>query len=490
MAIELHGKDFQSWGNFDLKIDGLTVAIGPSNVGKSALFRSLKGLVRNTLNANQVRIGGDGMEISATIEGQTITATRTVGKRGAIGSISYQIGANTYDKLQKKLPDEVQALNMNEIEIGEIKLDPIFASQFGSQFMLEEKPTPLNQILGAFSSTEKLEGGKRNANQRIAVKNTEAKALAVDIRETAERAAKLTALADQATEIRVTVDALEPELRRQEQAVELLGLLITQKLRLHQLNDLISRFVIPDSEPVARLISITQAFEQARVALSTHQRVTNALSRLIMPNPEPVALLLNVAEAAGQVVTARVAHDRVTSILSRLEVPDATAVISNYKIAHFASQAVSSIERLNVANAGYAACEACVQAFNVVGVEYKRGLAITAAVAALEARANSRPEAFIKKLDARMAKLDKTIAGVNGSMNTLGQLDDLIHRLQRLGLLETALQARETEYSEASTSLEQLQAAEREHLHHVELAKQVKKVTICPKCGETIEAAA
>jgi ABC-type phosphate/phosphonate transport system ATPase subunit len=72
MAIKLHGKDFQSWEEFDLNIEGRTAVVGPSNLGKSAIFRSLKGLVRNTLNANQLRVGSMLIQIEATIDGQAL----------------------------------------------------------------------------------------------------------------------------------------------------------------------------------------------------------------------------------------------------------------------------------------------------------------------------------------------------------------------------------------------------------------------------------
>ncbi len=54
---------------------------------------------------------------------------------------------------------------MGELVLGKVRLDPVFSRQFGSQFLLEKGDTALNIILGAFSSTEKLEDGKRVANR-------------------------------------------------------------------------------------------------------------------------------------------------------------------------------------------------------------------------------------------------------------------------------------------------------------------------------------
>jgi len=46
-SIKLSGKNFQSWDAFDLTLAGLTVLTGPSDTGKSAIFRALKGVLRN-----------------------------------------------------------------------------------------------------------------------------------------------------------------------------------------------------------------------------------------------------------------------------------------------------------------------------------------------------------------------------------------------------------------------------------------------------------
>lgn len=175
----LKGQNFQSLETFDLDISGLTVLVGPSNKGKSAVFRALRGLFRNELPVEFIRTGSSGLELTATVDGKVITARRT-----SKGSTQYEIDGKEFKKLAKTVPPELAAFAMNPVEIGEYTLDPIFAKQNGKQFLIDPEeygPTEINTILGAFASTEKLEAGKGSANLEIKQKNSEARVLAEEI---------------------------------------------------------------------------------------------------------------------------------------------------------------------------------------------------------------------------------------------------------------------------------------------------------------------
>src|SRR5271156_1527253 len=171
--MKLQGTNFQSLQSFDLDISGLTVIVGPSNRGKSAVFRALRGLFRNELPAEYIKTGTEGLKLIATVDGTPIVAERKDGK-----STTYLIGPKEFKKLAKTIPPELKAFGMNEVEVGEFTIDPIFSRQNGKQFLIDPdgySPMELNTILGAFASTEKLEGGKKAANLEIQHKNSEAK---------------------------------------------------------------------------------------------------------------------------------------------------------------------------------------------------------------------------------------------------------------------------------------------------------------------------
>jgi DNA repair ATPase RecN len=75
--VKLSGRNFQSWASFDIEMDGLTVVTGPSDVGKSALFRALRGVLRNEISAEYVRDGQDEpLTVKFEWDGHTVVAKR------------------------------------------------------------------------------------------------------------------------------------------------------------------------------------------------------------------------------------------------------------------------------------------------------------------------------------------------------------------------------------------------------------------------------
>src|SRR5271165_2737581 len=102
--MQFKGTNFQSLAGFDLDISGLTVIVGPSNKGKSAVFRALRGLFRNELPAEYIRTATDGLELIATVGGKAIVA-----RRSAKGSTQYEIDGKEFKKLAKTVPLELKA---------------------------------------------------------------------------------------------------------------------------------------------------------------------------------------------------------------------------------------------------------------------------------------------------------------------------------------------------------------------------------------------
>src|ERR1700739_652878 len=131
--MKLSGKNFQPWANFEMDIEGLTVLVGPSNQGKSSLFRALQGIVRNDLPEEFVRNDQDDpMEVGLEVDGLSIKAARAVGK-----STKYEVGTKKYSSLNGKIPEEVEKLKFGIVKIGDVEVDPIFAEQNKAQFLID-----------------------------------------------------------------------------------------------------------------------------------------------------------------------------------------------------------------------------------------------------------------------------------------------------------------------------------------------------------------
>ncbi len=247
--MKFSGKNFQAWPSFDLDLNGFVVVVGPSFAGKSSIFRALKGIVRNDISEQRVRNGSEQLELTLTVDGKTIKAIRK-----ANGTTKYLTEKGDYTSLAKGIPDALKELNAGVVKIGEYTVDPIFASQFGEQFLLESTgPTELNTILGAFASTEKLEYGKKQANLLITQKNSEAKTLSEQIGDAEERRENLSKVFDKGKLVETSLKTIEPKVRSLEALRLWLGELTTTKARLVPLQHLAESLAIPDTTEAEQL---------------------------------------------------------------------------------------------------------------------------------------------------------------------------------------------------------------------------------------------
>jgi energy-coupling factor transporter ATP-binding protein EcfA2 len=254
--MKFSGSNFQSWQNFDLEIEGLTVITGVSNRGKSALFRALQGLLRNEIAANQVRAWWEpkqkaALELTLKYGDHEIKA-----RRPKDSSTTYRIDGKPFTSLARQIPEDLKKLGFSEIKVGEFTVDPIFSSQHDPLFLLEKKtygPGLLNSILGAFGGTEKLELGKKQANLLITQKNSDAKTLSAEIADTNARVGKLQTLADKGNQIANEIHALEASARRLEARAAWTALTHQRMTHLARIADIGKRLEIPDTSEVEAL---------------------------------------------------------------------------------------------------------------------------------------------------------------------------------------------------------------------------------------------
>jgi len=287
--VRLSGKNFQSWAEFDIEIEGLTVVTGRSDVGKSALFRALKGALRNELPAEFVRDGQEEpMEVSVEIAGHKINA-----KRKRKGSTTYVIDGQDFAKLAGGIPDQLKDLKFGEVLIGDFDFDPIFGRQNSAQFLIDPltyKPTEVNAILGAFGGTEKLEHGKKEANLRKTQKDAEARSIAEQIRSAEERRAKLNDMQLAGDQIACVLTSLERDIIRLEAEVYWLDLSSEYRQVIVRYRQILDALVLPDITGLEREHSLVTAASQAAES--------NAYAKWLA---KPIAALTSVSKDWGEV---------------------------------------------------------------------------------------------------------------------------------------------------------------------------------------------
>lgn len=191
MKFKLTGRDFQSWKRFDLEVSGFTVIVGSSNRGKSALIRALRGVLRNQVQAAHIRKGEKTTEVSLQVNSDPVIKL----VRNS-STTNYTVGEEAFSKLGGEVPDPVDDLRLGAISLGSGTLDPIFAGQFDSQFMMNLTPAELNSVFGMFSNTQPLNFGKKSVGQSNSEINSQAKLLANAIQDGHTRVAKMREIAE------------------------------------------------------------------------------------------------------------------------------------------------------------------------------------------------------------------------------------------------------------------------------------------------------
>ena len=328
--MRLSGKNFQSWSEFSLEIDGLTVLTGPSDTGKSAIFRALKGLLRNELPSEFVRDGQDeAMEVEIEAAGHRISARRT-----RKGSTTYVIDGQDYAKLAKAVPDTLKDLKFNEVLIGDFDVDPIFGRQNSAQFLIDPltyKPTEVNAVLGAFGGTEKLEAGKKEANLRKTQKDAEARTIAGQMREAEERKAALGGMAAKGQIVSDSLRELSQDIAPLEDGVWWLGAASDCRQRIVPLRQIMDALVLPDITGLERLHGQALYADQAAEAAAYAKwlsKPTAALSSVAAFWAEAKSLWNEVAaiERAAEARKHVVSTDRLKGSLSGVEATYTEAV--------------------------------------------------------------------------------------------------------------------------------------------------------------------
>lgn len=285
--MRITGNNFQAWETFDLTVEGLTVVIGPSDHGKSAIARATKGTLRNELSADQIRVGADTSEIAIEYGGIRIVAERK--KKTVVYTVTLPGGeVKKYTSLKGSIPDEVRDLKFGEIVIGDIKLDPIFATQFGTQFLLEATPQVINAVLGAFSSTEKLESGKREANTQIRDGDASARALAKEVQAAEARAAKLEALAEKADVVEKAIVAGRAAVDGAAARLNVVVALRRHRQAAETLRTTLAHVELPSVDSASRMTTVIETTAWARRAMERHTQLHQWAERLNVEVPEEV----------------------------------------------------------------------------------------------------------------------------------------------------------------------------------------------------------
>ena len=159
-------QNFQSIALAELVLDGLTVLVGPSDRGKSALVRAIEAALFNTAGDYFVRTGASSARVILTWPGHIVQWEKGGGKN------QFRIDGELHAKVGMKAPDALRTLGFRDELIGaRLKEDgtfdggkwvrPQFAGQFEGIYLLDEPGTFINEVLVKLSRLGVLQRAER-----------------------------------------------------------------------------------------------------------------------------------------------------------------------------------------------------------------------------------------------------------------------------------------------------------------------------------------
>ncbi len=142
-------KNFQSLKDVTLPVEGLTVVVGDSNTGKSALLRAVSSVLFNRSGGYFVRRGEAMAEVALTGLPGGLDVAWEKGKKPGV----YTVNGDRFEKVGKGTPAPVEAL-YHDVELPDASLRPQLAAQQDGLFLLHETGSVMVDALAAASQLD------------------------------------------------------------------------------------------------------------------------------------------------------------------------------------------------------------------------------------------------------------------------------------------------------------------------------------------------
>jgi len=138
-------KNFQSFKEADLDIKGFTVLIGRNNLGKSAISRAIRSVIRN--RGDFTRLNSKSSTVTLNIADNSIS--RIKGK-----SIDYEINGKQYKSIGREIPQELVDLGFKPIFFGTERVFVQVPNQFEKIFLIDQPNTVIAETVSKISKID------------------------------------------------------------------------------------------------------------------------------------------------------------------------------------------------------------------------------------------------------------------------------------------------------------------------------------------------
>lgn len=153
-------KNFQSLKSLDLELGPLTVVVGDSSSGKTALIRALRMLVNNERGSWFVTNGETVSSVSVRDSKSVVSLQKGVSNSGEYRIHQEGVSEKTFTKLAGTVPVEVS--DVLGIASGSLN----FAFQFDPPFLLKESGSAVATTLGSLTGVSRIFEAVREANRK------------------------------------------------------------------------------------------------------------------------------------------------------------------------------------------------------------------------------------------------------------------------------------------------------------------------------------
>ena len=144
--ISVNISNFQSIENVDIEIYGFTCITGKSNIGKSAVIRSISSALKNSSVVGMVRKDEKFCSVSINTNGLDLKW-----EKGEKYSGRYELNGKKYEKIGQSQLKELVDLGYGSIKIGSKDVFPWHASQFDPIFLLNDSGPAVTEFISEIS---------------------------------------------------------------------------------------------------------------------------------------------------------------------------------------------------------------------------------------------------------------------------------------------------------------------------------------------------
>lgn len=154
MLQRLRIKNFQAHQKRDLLLDQVTCLVGRSDVGKSAVLRSIRwALANKPSGAEFITDGADECEVRLLIDGQTVKRIR--GKQN-----TYMLGPKSFAAFGNGVPDDIA-------DLANVDHDLNFQDQHDPVFWLSQSPSEVGRQLNAIVDLESVDKVQQEMGAKV-----------------------------------------------------------------------------------------------------------------------------------------------------------------------------------------------------------------------------------------------------------------------------------------------------------------------------------